>query len=290
MDNPPLYIEQFKMPDGRTIRVIQDAELIAGTKQRVATRIVKKFMGKNSPIQILQYAGVWNGFGPIATAYAAYNLNLKCQVFLSCVPTGSNIRTPQKQINESRQINTLIKLGADIKFFPTYGQARRAEYEESTVTIGKNEWTIKPEYMIMPMGLNDSDGEMIKMLGAAIKRAASEGGEVTSHKTTRIWVVCGTGGIMRAIHVAFPKALLFVLFTGGGKYKEMATEWAKSTKNITILEPIEFPKNYSEERKKYYSSVAGYDDQIWPHIKQYAHDGDFIWNVASDDYFKNKYH
>jgi hypothetical protein len=282
-DNPDLYIETFNLPDGRSIHVVQDSVLITGTKQRVAVKFVKKMIGKNSEIKILQYAGVWNGFGPLATAYAANKLKLRSEVFLSAVPTGSNLKTPLQKIEDSRQINTLHALGAEIHLYPTYKQARNEEYEKSTVVIGKNEWSIKPEYMIMPMGLNDSEGIMIKMLGAALKKAATDS-IVKSHKTTRIWLVCGTGGIMRAINTAFPKALLFILFTGGGKYKDAASEWAISKKNITILDslPESELKQYSEERKKYYKSVAGYDDQIWPYIKKFAQDGDIIWNVASD--------
>ena len=281
VDNPPLKIVSFSFPDGRTIHVVQDGVLLTGTKQRVAARAVKKFLGKDSPVKVLQYTGSWNGFGAIATAYAAYRLHLKAAVYLTAIPTGSTVRTPVKTIEASRQIRTLKALGAAIKLFPEHRLARNAQYAESDLpTKTKGEWQTKPEYFNVPMGLNDDEGVMIKMLGAAIKKAAV-GTVVKSHKTTRIWVVCGTGGIMRSINVAFPKALLFVLFTGGGMYKANATEWAKTKKNITILEPIP-GKNYSEERKQYYESVAGYDDQIWPHIKAHAIDGDIIWNVASD--------
>ena len=63
-------------------------------------------------------------------------------------------------------------------------------------------------------------------------------------------------------------------------------EWAKREKNVVILKEMN-KKNMEEllmDRPSYYSSVNGYDDLIWPYIKKYALDNDFIWNVASDDF------
>ena len=41
-------------------------------------------------------------------------------------------------------------------------------------------------------------------------------------------------------------------------------------------------KKESFDYKKYYESVDNYDSLIWPYVKKYGKDGDFIWNVASD--------
>ena len=37
-------------------------------------------------------------------------------------------------------------------------------------------------------------------------------------------------------------------------------------------------------RAKYYKSTSGYDDRIWPYVKEYAKNGDFVWNVGADEF------
>jgi hypothetical protein len=43
-------------------------------------------------------------------------------------------------------------------------------------------------------------------------------------------------------------------------------------------------KKLLNNRKNYYNSVEEYDDLLWPYIKKYGKDGDFIWNVSSDNF------
>ena len=61
----------------------------------------------------------------------------------------------------------------------------------------------------------------------------------------------------------------------------------KKTKNIHIIKHEDKlnSKIERDNRYLYYSSVKNYDDLIWPYIKKYAHNNDFIWNIASDDYW-----
>ena len=140
------------------------------------------------------------------------------------------------------------------------------------------------------MGLNDNEGKMIELLSKQIKKASKDtllDNMNRNNKKIRIWCVAGSGGIVGAIHKAFPEAQLFIyLVYNSGIYTKKVIEWAKK-ENITILNYSKEYKNVGNynvhNRKKYYSSVENYDDLIWPYIKKYAHDGDFIWNVASDD-------
>ena len=67
-DNPKLEIENIKIKD-KSINIIQDGKLIAGTKQRVAKLFIKDIIRKNKNIKNLVYSGYCNGFGAIAIAY-----------------------------------------------------------------------------------------------------------------------------------------------------------------------------------------------------------------------------
>jgi hypothetical protein len=280
VDNPKIIINEIKLLNNKTINIIQDGVLLAGTKQRVVKLFLKKILKKNPKIKTILYAGICNGFGPVASAYGAYKLGLNCEVFLSKTPDFTN-----KNIIESRQINTLHALNAKIHLCPTYQEARQLEYKNSTIEVKKNVWNTLPEYYIVPMGLNDDDEIMINLLSKQIIKA-SKNTILQNYINPRFWLVSGSGGIAMSILKAFPNAQLFILLTGGGKYKKNVYEWAKKQKNVFIIKNESQLDNKKErnDRHLYYSSVSSYDDLIWPYVKKYALQNDFIWNVASDDY------
>ena len=266
-DNPKLIIEQITFPNKKTINLVQDGYLIAGTKQRVAVLFMKKILQKNKQIETLLYSGSSNGFGAIATAYSAFKLGLKSQVFLS-----GNVHE-----KDTRQINTLLALNAEVHLCPTYAEARDLKYSVSDAP--KN---INTHYNI-PMGLNDENNIMTELLSRQITLAARKT-ILKNSENTRIWLVGGSGGIAMSIHRAFPAAKLFILLTGAGSHKRRVIEWAKKTKNISLIKDL-----HLENTVTYYSSVKNYDDLIAPYVIKYGRNNDFIWNVSSDDYlFINK--
>ena len=175
-DNPKLLIQSIKIPNNKIINIIQDGVLMAGTKTRVAKLFFKKICTKNPDITTLLYAGSGNGFGSVATAYAAYRLGLKCEVFLS---TTMN----KDEIIKSRQINTLQALGAKIHICSTWKEARKLEYNISTIKINKNTWETLPGYYIVPIGLNNEI--MTDLLANQIKKASKN---IITDKS-RIWLV-----------------------------------------------------------------------------------------------------
>jgi len=291
-DNPKLIIEDIKIIDNKNnkvkiIHIVQDGYLIAGTKQRVAKIFMKSILKNNneeqrSKVDTLLYAGAINGFGPVACAYSAYKLGLKSKVFLGGDVNKSN----------TRQVNTLLALDSEVTICSTYREARELEWKTSNNPNKK--WNTLPNYYVVPLGLNDEEGIMIELLSKQIKKA-SKGTlldlnrmNLSVNNKIRIWCVAGSGGIVASIHKAFPEAQLFIyLVYGGGSYSKKVVEWASKNNVVIVNHSKEFSNvnNYNvNDRKKYYSSVEHYDDLIWPYVKKYGKDGDFIWNVASDDY------
>jgi hypothetical protein len=272
IDNPKIKIDIIQLDD-RKINIIQDGYLIAGTKQRVAKLFIKKILNNNKKIDTLLYAGSSNGFGAIATAYAAYKLGLKSHVFLF----GNN----NNNLINSRQILTLKSLDAHITLCETYREARILEFKISNNP--KLKWSTLPNYYVAPMGLNDENGIMTDLLSKQIKKA-SKNTILNNLNNLRIWLVSGSGGIAESILKAFPNAYLFILLTGSGSYKKRVIEWSKKhNKNITIINNFIINESNISNINLYYSSVKNYDDLIWSYVKKYAKDGDFIWNVASDN-------
>jgi hypothetical protein len=128
------------------------------------------------------------------------------------------------------------------------------------------------------MVLNDENNIMTELLSRQITLAARKT-ILKNSENTRIWLVAGSGGIAMSIHKAFPAAKLFILLTGAGSHKRKVIEWAKKTKNISLIKDL-----HLENTVSYYSSVKNYDDLIAPYVIKYGRNNDFIWNVSSDDY------
>jgi 1-aminocyclopropane-1-carboxylate deaminase/D-cysteine desulfhydrase-like pyridoxal-dependent ACC family enzyme len=272
INNPPIFIQRINVLD-KNINIIQDGVLITGTKQRVVTLFLKKILKTNPLLDTFVYAGSLNGFGALATAYGAKKLGLKAIVFLS-----TNTDHIDNQIYTCRQIVTLQALGAQIYVCKNWNEARSLEYKTSEDRNGIR----LDNFYVCPMGLNDDDGIMIKLLSKQIKKAIKN--TILKNSTnTRIWLVSGSGGIAMSIHKALPKATLFIKLTGGYKYKKKVYDWAKNKDNIFILND-EFDKDKNNDSHLYYSSVKNYDDLIFPYVKKYGNENDFIWNVASDDF------
>lgn len=260
-DNPKLFIESIYLNNNCKVNIIQDGVLITGTKQRVVTLFIKHLLKNNKTIKTLLYAGTSNGFGAVAIAYGAYKLGLKSEIFIS-----------GKNEYNSRQITTMQALNANITLCPTFREARDLEYKYK-----------KNGSYICPMGLNDEQGIMINLLSMQIKEALKNT-ILDNKKQPRIWLVSGSGGIAMSILKAIPTAHLFVLQTGGERYKQIVYEWSKDKENVTLIQNEELIKYDRDDRKLYYSSVTNYDDLIFPYVKKYAQNDDFIWNVASEDF------
>ena len=280
-DNPKLKIVEINIPYEKKINIIQDGYLLAGTKQRVANLFIKEILKKDSSIKHLLYAGVYNGFGAIASSYGAKKNNLECTIFL--------IKKSEDQklddILKSRQIITLQALDTNIYLCPNYQEARSLEYDFGIVNKSNKSWNVKEGYYIVPMGMNDDDKIMINIMSKQMKKA-SKNTILEKTLNPRIWVVSGSGGIAMSINKAFPNAKIFILLTGGFKYKKKVSDYFKNNNNVKILknEKVLNNKKLLNNRKNYYNSVEEYDDLLWPYIKKYGKDGDFIWNVSSDTF------
>jgi len=285
-ENPPLTIIILKVNEKKII-LVQEGELVAGTKQRAAVEIMKYEVEKNPKITTLMYAGTYNGFGAIATAYAAYKLGLKSKVFLSKNKLGMKNVSSNDVIINSRQIKTLQALKSEIYLCENYREAKNLAYDYASIpTEKKFEWYNLPEYYITPMGLNDSKGVMVDILSKnivkAIKKTEKLKIDIETYNGT-IWCVAGSGGIVNALHQIFKKANICIYLTGGGNYYNIVFNWAIANK-ITILNNNKKydVSNTKNDYKKYYKSVDNYDSLIWPWVKKYGKTDDILWNVSYD--------
>jgi hypothetical protein len=247
---------------------------------------MKKILKKYKKIKTVLYTGTYNGFGAIATAYAAYKLGLKSHVFLSeNISSVNNSIEKISKYYDTRQINTLHALNAEITICNSFRKARNLEYNLAYENTKVQDWKLKEEYYVPPIGFNDDEKIMVELLSKQIKKAMKNT-LLSKIKNPRIWLVTGSGGILMSLHKALPNAHFIVLLSGAWKYKKIIIDWSSEFNNIEILqnEPSLNDKEKRLNRKMYYSSVEDYDDIIWPYVKKFAKSDDFIWNISSDDY------
>jgi len=267
-ENPKLNIISISV-NNKKINIIDDSILSAGTKMRVSRLFIKKLLNENKKIDTIVYSGNYNGFGAIATAYAAYKLNINAIVYLGSLEHDKN------KIYSSRQISTLLALNAKIYLCNNYRDARDLLWKEST----EPNTDIKENIYVLPMGLNDDNCVMVNLLAKQIIKA-SKNTKILNEKNLRIWLISGSGGIAKSISIAFPNAKLFILPYGGNKYKKKLIDWSKINKNINIIKEESNLDN--SLINKYYKSVENYDALIFPYVVKYGLDNDYIWNVAAD--------
>ena len=193
----------------------------------------------------------------------------------------------------SRQIITLVGLNAKIHLCSDFRTARKLQYSITTREVKPHEWELIDGYYNIDMGLLDKEGVMPKLLSKQLIKASKntiledlskkEDKSDKSKKPT-FWLVAGTSGIAQSLVKAFPDSNIKILLVGGGKYLEESLKWLKSQKNVVILSKELNKEELRTNRAKYYKSTSGYDDRIWPYVKEYAKDGDFVWNVGADEF------
>ena len=115
-------------------------------------------------------------------------------------------------------------------------------------------------------------------------KKASKNTILEGHNKKTFWLVAGTSGIAQSLVKAFPNSNINILLVGGGKYLDESLKWLKNQKNVVILSNELNKEELRTNRAKYYKSTSGYDDRIWPYVKEYAKDGDFVWNVGADEF------
>lgn len=268
--NPDPVIQKILIND-KKINVIQDAYLVAGTKTRVCVDYVLEIL-KNKNIDTITYCGTYNGFGAVACALSAFVLKIKCKIFISKIGTGFNDESDMENILKSRQIKTLRTLGVEIYLCDNYRTCRNLQYDFSD-DILKEMYQTKKNYFNVPMGFNDTI--MIKILSQKMK-------DLKLSFIKRLFLVAGSGGILESLYNSNPNIEYYVYLTGGGKYILKVMDFIKHKKNIHLMD-----EKLEDIQNTYYESVKNYDDKIIKYLYKYGKDGDYVWNVGSDNMMDN---
>lgn len=228
---------------GKHIFVVRDDIIIGGSKQR-AWRMLNRI--KESEIV---YGGPYNGFAQVALAVGAKLTNKRFTMFLS--------KGDHKISYRSRMYGANIQIYKD---YPLKDLQRVAE-----------EYAKKNGAYLIPFGLDD---EIFKEeLYKSIRTNWDE-----KFKPKRIWVVAGYATLLRVLYKIFPTNVFFnVVQVGRTVWKDLLDE----SRTKLYIAPQKFFDDIDEIPP--YPTVLSYDGKVWQFVEKYGQDGDYIWNVATEN-------
>ena len=239
--NKDIKISKYKVK-GKEYNVIRDDILKGGTKQRA----IEVFIKNNIDEYI--YAGPTEGYAQIALAYLCKLYNKKAVLFVS----------GQKKSHLTIKAQNL---GAKVyfkKYTRKFAEKKAKEYEKNN-----------PKSKLLPFGLESK--EFLKLLKKNIKIALPKNMEYPK----RMWLVAGSGTILKALQSVFPKTKFQVVQVG----KKIWADQLRKKDQLYIS-----PKKFWEKADPLppYPSVSTYDAKLWEFVEEYGEDDDYIWNVAKD--------
>jgi hypothetical protein len=242
--NPPMVVESHG-----GFNVINDAKLLAGTKQRGLVPLLR-----DMPQKEFIYVGPYTGFAQVALALAA-KVNGKIATLFT-----------QKHRPMSYQTKLALELGAQVyEFTPPYSslhamRERAEEYIHSSAD---------PQSVYMfPLGFND-EGFKTNLL-----KSLREVSPLDADFAGTVWVAGGSALLANILYELFPKARINVVQIG----KDI--DWhIKPERSTLYIAPERFYEPATVRSP--YTSVPEYDEKVWRFVKEHGAPGDYIWNVAS---------
>lgn len=252
----PVVVEEHSA-GGKRLLVAREDLLTAGSKQRGALAFVETL---GPGVRTLLYTAPYNGYGPVATAWAAAQKGLGAHLVLLRRRMGES--APDPAAEGAPAVRLARRLGATVELRDTWAEvvARGRELERA------------PGYAWLPLGLNSP--AFVASLAASLARNRPAGVDPPT-----VWVVAGTGALAAAIAAAFPRS------------KVVAVPAATSAKKVAgIRATLAGARNARLLRRPVpacgappYPTVQGYDSLAWCAAAAYGRAGDLVWNTAGSD-------
>jgi len=265
--NPPLVITEHNTQTIKTqkpvkninYKVFREDMLIGGTKQRALIPFIQK-TNKEKYV----YAGPSQGYAQIALAYTCNILHKTAVLFLP-KPAGHAKRTALTNYAMTFGSVELHELPADLKTLQKNADEYSGKHEDShQLAFGGDE----PIYV----------DELYKAIKSAIKQTLKKTKQTKQLVINpgRIWIVAGSGTILKVLYKVFPTTYFCVVQVGKKIWPDQIDE---SRTTLYISE-----ESFTERAKIQpdYPTVATYDAKLFTFFLKYGEDGDYIWNVGKD--------
>lgn len=240
--NPPIIIEKFKVKTNFNVKVVRDDYLVGGTKQRS----LSVFLDPNKAEYI--YAGPAQGYAQVALAYLGSLNNKKTTVFL-------------RSGKETKLTKKARSYGAKIIYV-------KPPNKLSDIQLNAQKYASKrKDRLLLPFGLGSTD--FIEDLSINIKQAWGR-----KRKPKRMWIVAGSGTILKSLSLIFPQCMFLVVQVGKRIWPDQLEGFKSKlyTAEEKFWEDAKIPPPYE--------SVSNYDAKLWSFVLKYGKNGDYIWNVG----------
>lgn len=276
--NPPLEIESYRL-NKKTIHVIRDDYLDAGTKQRG-----QKFFHL---ISSRGYSGVvtiaaTTGYGQVATSVMAMRARLKAFIIVPYEVPVNPMTERVKRMNDSHYIvvtrgdhklryvdpivNQLVELDDGYPNDPS----SNTTVSNSLMELVLHHFGQRHQLYELSLGLDDPD--YIRALVDALLE------QVGSLQPARLWITVGSGTILTALKTLWPTTE-FICVQVGRDISGVMTRLGIPLENRYVSR-YKFAQSIGKKERPPFPSLANYDAKAWTFIDKNGKHGDYFWNVA----------
>jgi len=282
--NPPMVVNHIELHKNLSFNVLDDGELIGGTKQRLIGEIINEITERE-----LVYAGPETGMAQVALAYCVYKYNIEH-------PDTPKIATIFVQGTEKQK--TILsqiaeKYGGKIYYAENYRTLKDTQTAATKYVENKN--SANDSVLLLPFGLNDLEyiGEKstdfvsleqnydkeksIKFkynLSGAFERALRSA-LANIRPPHRMWVTSGSGFILKTLQRIYPECEFMVIQVGKKIWPDQLRKQDK-----LFISPYKFTDTPPADELPPYLTIPWYDGKLWQFFVRYGKVGDYIWNTA----------
>lgn len=249
--NPELVVAGYEVRPGVSVNVVRDDMLEGGTKQRALIPYLARQTGTE-----FVYVSPDTGYAQLALTVAAYYTGKQATIFVA-PPRAGKTRTRLTQ--QAADWGATVIEPANTYLMKDVRAAAEKYVEQH------------PAATMLPFGLQSA--VLIEELACNI-RAALPADMVAP---SRIWLVVGSGVILRALHQVWPDAEYHGVQVGKDIYPDVLV----GIKYVAYKAPEQFWETSTGPLPPF-PSVATYDAKLWPFVVREGRAGDLVWNVGKD--------
>jgi hypothetical protein len=252
--SPDFRISQVKHPKGFEMTLVDESQLIGGSKQRALIGFIADIKQEE-----LVYAGPSAGYAQIAIAYCCLLTGKVARIYIDATESQAH---PLTRIAR--------EFGATIMYFDGSEASADSKPTSRLRVIQKRAEAyadrIRNSYLL-PFGM---DSPVVRELYAQAFAPLKE------YAPKRLWVVAGSGMIFSTLAKIWPETELMIVQVGKTVWPDQLT----GIKHQLFVSPYAFSERISLVPP--YNTLMNYDAKVWPYVLDLAEPGDFIWNTAGE--------
>jgi hypothetical protein len=255
----PIQVDRLSLNENRSIFIVRDDLLPAGTKQRAILPLLRNFQIAGA--EQFTYASPFAGFAQVALAYGCNILKIPCTLYCE--------RDKSQDGWHPHPFSVLAKQwGAKIVLVDTLSEA-----EEQA-----SEYAVKSDACKIPLGFQCRDFQL--HFQEAISQALVAIEDQIGSSPSRAWLPVGSGTLAHAFHKVAPITTeLYCVDVHVLPERDLRLQSLRSLPRIHFFSAEERFCEKAQSQPPIPSNIH-YDAKIWTFISEFAKEGDLWWNVA----------